>query len=289
MSEEEKEMPLSAGQAAAEIVNDNENADPSKEEKKEMPEETKPVSNFKATEGIPKKSSGTGWKVATFIFLILTLCGAGFSAYLILVKDNPITSSNNTAENGTKCKTPEETKPEEGTTPAPATPCEGVVADDRAILLRKSGIKLKLSDNYEFINYSYSSSSPYDQNWTERLAIGGLSKNTNGYQNIPDFSRGTKEFSGGTIEDAKADWSSLATIFVYTRSYWDAQIQPVIDEAQANGAGNGGNVVYKDDEYVVQYMHPQDVISMTDWEKEWEMTTVQTLENDIKNTNNWSK
>ncbi|MDO4730168.1 MAG: hypothetical protein Q4A96_03155, partial [Candidatus Saccharibacteria bacterium] len=163
MSEEEKEMPLSAGQAAAEIVNDNENADPSKEETKEMPEETKPVSSFQSTEGLPvaKKSKGTGWKVATFIFLILTLCGAGFSAYLILVKDNPITSSNNTAENGTKCKTPEETKPEEGTTP---TPCEGTVVDNGTISFKKSGLKLRLSDNYEFINYSYSSSAPYDEN-----------------------------------------------------------------------------------------------------------------------------
>lgn len=288
MSEEEKEMPLSAGQAAAEIVNDNENADPSKEETKEMPEETKPVSSFQSTEGLPvaKKSKGTGWKVATFIFLILTLCGAGFSAYLIIVKDNPITSSNNTAENNTKCETPEETKPEEGTTP---TPCEGTFADSGTISFKKTGLKLRLSDNYEFINYSYSSSAPYDENWTERLVIGGLSKNTYGYQNIPDFSRGTHEYTGGTREDIKKDWSVLATINVYSRSYWDAQIQPRIDEAETNGIAVSGTVVYKDDDYVVQYTHPQNVVSETDWEQEWETTTTQTLENDIKNTNNWSK
>ncbi len=288
MSEEEKEMPLSAGQAAAEIVNDNENADPSKEEKKEMPEETKPVSNFQSTEGLPvaKKSKGTGWKVATFIFLILTLCGAGFSAYLILVKDNPITSSNNTTENGTKCKTPEETKPEEGTTP---TPCEGTFVDSGTISFKKTGLKLKLSDNYEFINYSYSSSAPYDQNWIERVAIGGLSKNTNGAQNIPDFSRGAYEFNGGTEDDFRKGWSALAIITVFSRSYWDSNIQPMIDEAQANGVAAANVEVYKDDDYVVQYTHPQSIMSMTDWEQEWEMTTTQTLENDIKNTNNWSK
>ena len=288
MSEEEKEMPLSAGQAAAEIVNDNENADPSKEETKEMPEETKPVSSFQSTEGLPvaKKSKGTGWKVATFIFLILTLCGAGFSAYLILVKDNPITSSNNTAENNTKCKAPEETKPEEGATP---TPCEGTVVDSRTISFKKSGLKLRLSDNYEFINYSYSSSSPYDQNWIERVAIGGLSKNTNGAQNIPDFSRGTYEFNGGTEDDFRKEWSALAIITVLPRSYWDTNVQPTIDEAQANGVAVANIAVYKDDDYVVQYTHPQNIVSKTDWEQEWEITTTQTLENDIKNTNNWSK
>ncbi|GEM_PF-5288230 len=288
MSEEEKEMPLSAGQAAAEIVNDNENADPSKEEAKEMPEEAKPVSSFQSTEGLPvaKKSKGTGWKVATFIFLILTLCGAGFSAYLILVKDNPITSSNNTAENGTKCKAPEETKPEEGTTP---TPCEGAVVDSGTISFKKSGLKLRLSDNYEFINYSYSSSSPYDQNWIERVAIGGLSKNTNGAQNIPDFSRGAYEFNGGTEDDFRKEWSALAIITVLPRSYWDTNVQPMVDEAQANGVAVANIAVYKDDNYVVQYTHPQNVVSKTDWEQEWEMTTIETLENDIKNTNNWSK
>lgn len=288
MSEDEKEMPLSAGQAAAEIVNDNENADPSKEEKKEMPEETKPLSSFQSTEGLPvaKKSKGTGWKVATFIFLILTLCGAGFSAYLILVKDNPITSSNDTAENGTKCKAPEETKPEEGATP---TPCEGTFADSGTISFKKTGLKLRLSDNYEFINYSYSSSAPYDENWTERLVIGGLSKNTYGYQNIPDFSRGAYESNGRTEDDFRKGWSALATITVFPRSYWDTNIQPIIDEAQANGVAAANVVVYKDDDYVVQYTHPQSIMSMTDWEQEWEMATTQTLENDIKNTNNWSK
>lgn len=283
MSEEEKEMPLSAGQAAAEIVNDNENADPSKEETKEMPEETKPVSSFQSTEGLPvaKQSKGTGWKVATFIFLILTLCGAGFSAYLILVKDNPITgcTSLNTdhVTTATKCDVKEEAN--NNTTPESTPEISENSNGDFVFTFKKSGLKLNLGSNFETINYEYSSE---PNGMIEKLTLGGLSKNTTGAQNYPGFVYGNDNSDVAvTIEEQNNHWDSFASVFIMTNAQYDNLVS----------SGEGvymGQKAYSNDQYTVLYRGPQNVTSQSDWEQDWEVRTANAFKEAILNESNWS-
>ena len=277
MPENEKEIPISAGQAAVEFANDNDNNDPSKKE--EIMQDSKPSQNYTPVDSAPvaKKSSGTGWKVATFVFLILTLCGAGFCTYLIAVKDNPITGTNNDAVSSQKKCTEEK----EATTPSDSND-SGDIADSTVtkdesgnvkFKFLKSGFVLNLGSDFETINYEYSSE---PTGAIERLYIGGLSKNTTGAQNYPEFAIGDNNNGA----EGGHSWANLAVVTVYTKASYES--------ISANGVASPATKVWENGDYVVTYSHPQNIISTDDWSKQWEEATVQALETAIKNEANWS-
>ena len=232
------------------------------------------------------KGSSKGWMVAAIIFGLGFLGTGGYSIYNAM--NNGGTQQDSTSNGGTKCDVKEEVSGTDGVDTGTIAKTQ---SGDYQVTLFKSGIKLNLGSGFEFINVDYSSSAPYDENWSERLAIGGLSTNTTGAQNVPDFATGKYEFAGGgTQDELKHEWAALAFLDVYSKSYWDTNIQPKIDEAAANGGpAMWGTIVYSDDDYVVSYTHPQNVLSPAGWEQDWEMATVSALETAIKNTDNWSR
>ena len=231
------------------------------------------------------KGGSRGWMAAAIIFAIGFLGTGGYIAYDALNKDGGQKNDTASGSNAqTKCDVAEGTDKNE----------TGDIAQnqsgDYVFSFMKSGIKLNIGSDYEFVNYAYSSSPSYDDAWSERVSIGGLSKNTYGYQNIPDFSRGRYQFAGGTEEELRTEWVALMHLDVYSKSYWDEHIQPSIEETMTNGGPNmWGDLVYSDDNYVILYSHPQNIFSSTDWEQQWEMDTTKALENAAKNSDNWSK
>ena len=60
-------------------------------------------------------------------------------------------------------------------------------------------------------------------------------------------------------------------------------------EAEANGVGTNYKVVYRDEEYIVTYTHPQNTISSDGWEREWEDATNEAFKTIFNDSNNWSR
>ena len=272
MSDDNKNIPPSAGEAAKGIVEDDKNS-------VETPQvtEAKPVTRAIATEEKPK-GEAMGWKISAVIFAVMALGASAACFYFATTKDGSGSDST-----GTRCIEAIENVDtvEKGETGDIATS----TSDDFVVDFYKSGLKLNLGSDFEFINLSYSASPSSDMNYVERVAIGGLSKNTTGAQNIPDFARGEIEaYNGGNNT-----WMPLAIITIYDRAYWDTNMQPGIDEAEANGVATSASKWYKDEKYAVSYSHPQAVVSSEDWERDWELATVEAMQKAIENTSNWSK
>lgn len=273
---EEKEIPTSAGKAAAEFTNDNENVDPSQNIPK------REERDYSSLDEMPtkKKSAGKGWKAASFIFLILALCGAGFCAYLILVKDNPITGCQSNTEHSTtttKCDVKEEAN--NNTTPEATPEISENSNGDFVFTFKKSGLKLNLGSDFETINYEYSSE-PIGM--IEKLTLGGLSKNTTGAQNYPGFVYGNDNSDVAvTIEEMNNHWDSFASVFIMTNAQYDNLVS----------SGEGvymGQKAYSNDQYTVLYRGPQNVTSQSDWEQDWEVRTANAFKEAILNESNWS-
>ncbi len=280
MTDDNKTMPPSAGEAAKEIASDDK-----KEISNQMQNiEPKSYENVKPVMAEPseKKGGNVGWKVSAIIFALIAIGASCACVMMALNKDSD-------SADRAKCETVAggETKAddvEQKTTPE--------IAGNYEVKFNLSGLKLNLGDGFEFINYAYSSSPSYEDSWKERISVGGLSKNTYGAQNIPDFSRGRYEFSTGTQDELKTQWVPLMNLDLYEKSVWDTNIQPKIDDAVANGGpAMWGDIVfvYSDDSYVVVYSHQQNVFSTTDWEQQWEMDTIEALESAAKEPSNWSK
>ena len=290
MADDNNKIPPSAGEAAKEIMDDDKNTAENKVET--VDRNTYEDSKKLATAVDYGNKSGTGWKVATLILAIVAIGACGACVYMSL---NESTGSSSNDNGKTKCNVAVEDglddveKGDTGTT-TDSPNITRTDTGDYVLTFLESGISVNLGSNYEFINYSYSASAPYDDDWSERINIGGLSKNTNGYQNIPEYAGGRYEFGGGTADDLKREWSPLVYLSVYSASYYDTNIQPKIDEFNQNGGPvMYGSEVYRDNDYVVVYSHTQNSMSQTDWEQEWEMATFQELENAVKNSENWSR
>ena len=273
MADDNKNIPPSAGEAAKVIVDE----DKAMNENAQQVSEAKPVS-YAAPAQAKSNGGATGWKVASIVFAIIAL-GAGVACfYFATTKGGDASDST-----GTKCaetiQNVEQT--EKGETGDIATSAEG----DYVVNFYKSGLKLNLGSGFEFINLSYSASPSSGQNYVERVAIGGLSKNTTGAQDIPAFARGEIE----AYNSGDNTWTPLAILTIYDRAYWDANIQPGIDEAEANGVATSESKWYKDEKYAVSYSHPQGVVSPEGWQRDWELASVEALQAAIENTDNWSK
>ena len=273
---EEKEIPTSAGKAAAEFTNDNENVDPSQNIPK------REERDYSSLDEMPtkKKSAGKGWKAASFIFLILALCGAGFCAYLILVKDNPITGCQSNTEHSTtatKCDVKEEAS--NNTTPEATPEISENSNGDFVFTFKKSGLKLNLGSDFETINYEYSSE-PIGM--IEKLTLGGLSKNTTGAQNYPGFVYGNdNNDTAVTIEEMDRHWDSFASVFIMTNAQYDNLVS-------SGESVYMGEKAYSNDQYTVLYRGPQNVTSQSDWEQDWEVRTANAFKEAILNESNWS-
>lgn len=289
---EEKEIPTSAGKAAAEFANDNENIDPSQNVPK------REERDYSSLDEMPtkKKSAGKGWKAATFIFLILALCGAGFCAYLILVKDNPITGCQSNTEHNTtatKCDVKEENKTEDPIAQEGAEPDTSIdvlpdTSNDYVVQFKKSGIKLNLGSKYTVINASYAQQP--SNNAYETVLLGGLSENTSGAQNMPNFAVGSIPAKDFSLAEQSDYWLVMETIYVYNKSWWDAQgMDQKIAGAEANGVATSYNVIYRDDEYVVTYTHPQNIMSDAGWQRDWEEATYKAFEQTLTDSANWTR
>lgn len=278
MADDNKTIPPSAGEAAKEIASDDKNEINNQIQSIEPKsyESVKPV----MAESSEKKSGNVGWKVSAIIFALIAIGASCACVMMALKKDDD-------SADRAQCETVAEGETKAGDVEQKTTP---EIAGDNVVKFNRSGVKLKLGDNFEFINYAYSSSGSYNDSWYERISVGGLSKNTYGAQNIPDFSRGRYEFSTGTQDEIRTQWVPLINLDLYEKAVWDTNIQPQIDDAEANGASSAwGEVVYSDDNYVVAYTHPQNILSSTDWEQQWEMDTVKALESAAKESSNWSK
>lgn len=290
MADDNKNIPPSAGEAAKEIMDDDKNAVENKVET--VDRKTYEDSKKLASAVDYGNKSGAGWKVATLLLAIVAIGACGACVYMSLNESNGGSSNDS---NRTKCdvKVADGVDNVEKGDTVETTDSPNITRTDSGeyiLTFLESGISVNLGSNYEFINYSYSASAPFDDNFSERINIGGLSKNTTGAQNIPEYASGRYEFGGGTAEDLKRDWSSLVYLDVYSKTYYDANIQPKIDEIKANGGPvMYGTEVYRDDDYVVVYSHAQNSMSQTDWEQEWEMATFHELENAVKNSANWSR
>lgn len=278
MTDDIKTMPPSAGEAAKEIASDDKNEISNQMQNIEPKsyENVKPV----IAEPSEKKGGNVGWKVSAIIFALIAIGASSACVMIALKKDGD-------SADRAQCETIAggETKAEDAeqkTTPE--------IAGDNEVKFNLSGLKLKLGDGFEFINYAYSSSPSYNDSWYERISVGGLSKNIYGAQNIPDFSRGRDEYDTESVGNLMTQWLPLMHLNLYQKNIWDTHIQPQIDDAAANDGPNvWGEVVYSDDNYVVAYTHPQNILSSTDWEQQWEMDTIAALESAAKESSNWSK
>lgn len=289
MSDDNKNIPPSAGEAAKEIMDNDKNTAENKVASVN-PATYKDSKKLATTVGSNNKG-GAGWKIATLLLAIVAIGACGACVYMSLSEGDGVSKDSN----GTKCDIDVADgvdNVEKGDTVGTADSPNITKTDsgEYIVTFLESGISVNLGNNYEFINYSYSASAPYDEGYSERINIGGLSKNTTGAQNIPDYSRGRYEFSGGNADQLKTEWVSLVYLSVYNKTYYDTNIQPKIDENNANGGPVlYGSEVYRDNDYVVVYSHTQNSMSQTDWEQEWEMATYHELENAVKNSANWSR
>lgn len=278
MADDNKTIPPSAGEAAKEIASDDKNEINNQIQSIEPKsyESVKPV----MAESSEKKSGHVGWKVSAIIFALIAIGASCACVMMALKKDGD-------SADRAQCETAAEGEARADDVEQKTTP---EIAGDNVVKFNRSGVKLKLGDNFEFINYAYSSSGSYNDNWYERISVGGLSKNTYGAQNIPDFSRGRDEYDTESAGNLMTQWLPLMHLNLYQKNIWDTHIQPQIDDAEANGASSAwGEVVYSDDNYVVAYTHPQNILSSTDWEQQWEMDTITALESAAKESSNWSK
>ncbi len=269
MADDNKNIPPSAGEVAKAIASDDINSTNNNTVQSVDP---KSYENAKSTMPDPyEKSNNTVWKIMTAIFAVIAIGMSCLCAWMALNKDEK-TKCETAIVDETKEETKEETPLNED--------------DNYSFTFYRSGIKLKLGKSIDRLNLDYSSSAPSTSNWVERLAIGGLTPNTTGAQNIPSFASGSYEFSGGSVDNLAGEWAPLAFLDVYEKTYYDESILPHQSE---DGPALWGFVVYSDDQYVVMYAHPQNIVSAETWETEWEIETTNVLQADLKDSANWSK
>jgi hypothetical protein len=267
MPDDNKNIPPSAGEAAKAIAADDLEAN----EQKVQPVEPKDYEKAKPVAADPySKTEGIGWKISAIIFAVMAI--ASCCALVVMVMSKDEAPSNETA----KCT-------DEKSVQEPETPSE---SDGYTFSFYRSGLKLKLGESMLSLNLDYSSEPPADDTWVERLAIGGLSANTTGAQNIPDYARGRYEFSAGSAEELRSQWAPLAFVDIYEKQYYDETIAQQIEQ---DDTASWGNVVYSDDQYVVLYSHAQNAFSPEGWEQDWEMASSQAIEAIVKDSANWSK
>ena len=290
MTDDNKNIPPSAGEAAKAIVEEDRLATETTVQavNRETYEDSK---KFAMAEDVVSKKN-TGWKIATVLLGIVAIGACGACVYMSL-NEGTISTSNDKGR--TKCDVSTENdiddanKNETGDI-AGSPNISRTDTGEYILTFLESGLSVNLGSNYEFINYSYSASAPAGDGWSERINIGGLSKRSDDAQDIPTYSRGRYEYNGGTAEKLEYEWAALAYLNVYNATFYDTNIQPMIDEADQNGGPVAyGDVIYRDDNYVVTFSHNQSIMSQSEWEQSWENETYETLKAAVTNTENWSK
>lgn len=282
MADDNKNIPPSAGEAAKEIMEDDKDVAENKVET--VDRKTYEDSKKLASAVDYGNKSGAGWKVATLLLAIVAIGACGACVYMSLNESNGGSSNDS---NRTKCDVKVADgvdNVEKGDTGDIATS----TSSDVVLKFKKSGINLNMGSKFTVLNSAYSQDpvgNPYEQ-----IVLGGLSENTTGAQNIPDFATGNLPTYDFNEASETGYWMVMATLSVYEKSWWDAMgVDNDIAEAEANGVAPAYNIVYRDDNYIISYNHPQNVVSDEGWARDWEVATHDAFEAIFKDSANWSK
>jgi len=229
--------------------------------------------------------SSKGWMITAIICALGFLGTGGYTIYN-LVSGNNGTQKDTSEGGGTaNCDIKDEISGADNTD-------TGTIAQnqsgDYTVKFRESGISLNLGSKFTVINYAYSQWPA--GNASEQIVLGGLSENTWGYQNLPNYAVGSIPATGFDGADGADYWLGMATLSVYQKTWWEAQdMDGKAAEAEANGVSVNYQVVYRDEDYIVTYTHPQNAISSDGWEREWEDATSEAFETIFNDSNNWSR
>ncbi len=214
------------------------------------------------------KKSGTGWKIATFLFALLAIAGCGVAVYLSLF------------DGTTKFLGREVISRVEGaSTPAPSTPATpnntpiSEMKTDRYIYLDGYNLALKVPTNITHLSYDYHQfnmgdpeSSTFEGNYSELNILGSVVKDGDG-QGAPEF-----------IENKQPGKVSLGTLTI-------GRLNP--EFAKSNNLG--APIMTTEDGRSVWYEGPQVNYSTRADDKALEQESVTAIKNWLTNKDNYIK
>lgn len=215
-----------------------------------------------------KKCGGAGWKVATFIFAVFAILGAGAACYLFF-------SDGTTKFLGREISSKPEGSKKDNSSNLNSAPVAEDEVSGKYIYLNGTDWALKIPDNLEQISYRYDfaqATSQYNgSEYSHTLKVNAITKNTKGYQAAP--------------------------MFLYTGEMDEFQALGVIDiasgELKPEIQASAPEFKFKlDDKWSVYYSQWQSLFSNyggADWEKEWELETHKAIDAWLTNKDNYVK
>ncbi len=205
-----------------------------------------------------KKSGGAGWKLATFLFAVLAILGAGAACYLFFSDG---TTKFLGREVSSKALAP---KPSDPSKPSDA-PVADTSTNTRYIYLDGHNLALKVPENIESLSYEYhrfNISELFNGNYSA-LYVNASTKNTRGAQSAPAF-----------LGQNESGLMALGTIDIAVSEYPDQ--------------GSAPELVMKTDagEYIYYY-HPQQQYTQEGDDAKWESESIDAIEAWLTNKDNY--
>ena len=206
-----------------------------------------------------KKCGGAGWKLATFLFAVLAILGAGAACYLFFSDG---TTKFLGREVSSKALAP---KPSDPSKPSDA-PVADMSTNTRYIYLDGHNLALKVPENIESLSYEYHRFNMADGLFNgnfSTLRINASTKNTRGAQAAPAF-----------LGQNESGLMALGTIDIAVSEFPDIASAPEL-------------VMKTDAGEYIYYYHPQAFYSENDEEIKWEKESVEAIEAWLTNKDNY--
>ncbi|MBR5418820.1 hypothetical protein IK110_01040 [Candidatus Saccharibacteria bacterium] len=226
----------------------------------EEPKEEDPIMTIDSVkEPKEKKSGGAGWKVATFLFAVLAILGAGAACYLFFSDGTTKFLGREVSSKALAPKPSDPSKPSD-------TPVADTTVNTRYIYLDGHNLALKVPENIESLSYEYHrfnmADGLYNGNFST-LRINASTKNTRGAQAAPSF-----------LGQNESGLMALGTIDIAVSEYPDQGSAPELVMKT-----NAGEYIY--------YYHPQQQYTQEGDDAKWESESIDAIEAWLTNKDNY--
>lgn len=209
----------------------------------------------------PKKKAKVNFVVCIVCLALMAIAGVAFGAYAMIAKDRAVAEASENCGGERPAPVPgnepeetpedllDETKPEKS--------AQGISNPEDYIIIGEWGVKIKIPDNLISVSYRYNVGAGYTS-----LEVLGVKR---GGQYFPEFANPTMNSS------------SLGIV-------WRTN-----EDTRNSEMGEGEAPVLKLDGYNYFYAHPQDVYSTDEDEKQWEVESVELIQEMLDAPSSYSR